>query len=295
MTTYDEGIDDRQDQLATAGSMTLTEHLRELRSRLVKSILAIAVGMTVGWILYDPIFAVLSHPINQVIAEAQARGQTVQVIVLGVGEAFTLKLKISAVVGLLIASPVWLYQLWRFVTPGLHKHERRSAYIFVAVSLPLFMCGVVLAYIFLPKGLNLLFGFTPENVGNFVEVSKYLSFFLRTVFVFGLAFLTPVILVGLNLVGVLSGKRLASWWRGIIFAVFIFAAVATPSGDPISMLVLAGPVLGLVALAILVCMLNDRRRARNNPEADYDQWSDDEASPFPDREDPPLDSPHGES
>ena len=188
-----------------------------------------------------------------------------------------------------------LYQLWRFVTPGLHKHERRSAYIFVAVSLPLFMCGVVLAYIFLPKGLNLLFGFTPENVGNYVEVSKYLSFFLRTVFVFGLAFLTPVILVGLNLVGVLSGKRLASWWRGIIFAVFIFAAVATPSGDPISMLVLAGPVLGLVALAILVCMLNDRRRARNNPEADYDQWSDDEASPFPDREDPPLDSPHGES
>lgn len=201
MTTYDEGIEDHTEQAIAAGSMTLTDHLRELRSRLLKSGVALGVGMVLGWIYYEPIFALLSHPINQVIADAQAKGQTVQVIVLGVGEAFTLKLKISAVAGLIISSPVWLYQLWRFVTPGLHKNERRSAYVFVAVSLPLFMCGVVLAYIFLPKGLSLLFGFTPENVGNFVEVSKYLSFFLRTIFVFGIGFLTPVILVGLNLVG----------------------------------------------------------------------------------------------
>ena len=279
MTTFDDGIEADTEQ--PAGAMTLGEHLRELRSRLVKSLLAIAVGMVVAWIWYDPIFAFLSAPIEQVITQAQAEGRDVQVVVLGVTEPFTLQLKISAVVGVVLAAPIWLFQLWRFVTPGLHRHERRSAYLFVAVSLPLFLSGIAVAYMVLPKGLELLFGFTPENVGNYVEVNRYLSFFLRTALVFGIGFLAPLVIVALNMVGVLSGKRLRSWWRGMIFGVFVFAAVATPSGDPITLLVLAVPMLVLVGGAILFAMLNDRRRARNGAEPDYDTWGDDEASPLP--------------
>ncbi len=290
MTTFDEGISSQSDDQVVESSMTLTDHLRELRSRLVKSALALAVGMVLGWIYYEPLFAVLREPIDQVIVEARGKGQTVQIVVLGVGEAFTLKLKISAVAGIILSSPVWLYQLWRFITPGLRKNERRNAYLFVAGSLPLFLVGVVMAYIFLPKGLSLLFGFTPEGVGNYVEVSKYLSFFLRTVIVFGVGFLTPVVLIALNLVGVLSGKRLMAAWRIIIFSVFVFGAVATPSGDPISMLVLSLPVLGLVVLAIIFCLVNDRRRARRGGEPDYTKWSDDEVSPIPSRDDPDVGS-----
>ena len=283
MTTLDEGVEHEQpDKVVAAGTMTLSEHLRELRARLVKSAIAIGLGMVVGWIYYDPLFRFLSEPINQVIATAQAEGRDVQVVVLGITDPLTLKMKISAMAGVILAAPVWLYQLWRFVTPGLHKNERRTACLFVAGSLPLFLTGVVVAYLVLPKGLDLLFGFTPENVGNYVEVSRYLSFFMRTALVFGLGFLAPVVIVALNLVGVLSGARLLSWWRGIIFGVFIFAAVATPSGDPITLLLLAVPILLLVVAAIVFCFINDRRRARRGAEPDYQQWDDDETSPLPD-------------
>lgn len=277
MTTYDDSVETEQ----PAGAMTLGEHLRELRSRLVKSLLAIGAGMVVGWIFYDQIFALLSEPIEQVITQAQSEGRDVQVVILGVTDPFTLQLKISAVAGIILAAPIWLYQLWRFITPGLHRHERRTAYLFVAASLPLFLAGIVVAYLVLPKGLDLLFGFTPANVGNYVEVNRYLSFFLRTALVFGIGFLAPLVIVALNMVGVLSGKRLRSWWRGMIFGVFVFAAVATPSGDPITLMVLALPMLVLIGGAIAFAMLNDRRRARNGAEPDYETFDDDETSPLP--------------
>ncbi|MCB0914090.1 MAG: twin-arginine translocase subunit TatC [Actinobacteria bacterium] len=283
MTTFDSGVSSsagEPDAKPAPGAMTLTEHLRELRSRLFKSALAIVVGMVVAWIFYDPIYAFLSEPITKVIEQAQSEGRDIQVVVLGVTDPFTLKLKVSAMAGLVLSGPVWLYQLWRFVTPGLHKNERRTAYLFVGFGFPLFLAGIAMAYLVLPKGLDLLFGFTPENVGNYVEVSKYLTFFLRTALVFGLGFLLPLVLVALNVVGILSGKRLLSWWRGIIFGVFLFAAVATPSGDPITMFVLALPMLILVGSAIGFSFLNDRRRARRGSEPDYDTWGDDETSPI---------------
>lgn len=288
MTTFDSGVSASSggadpggpEPGPAPGAMTLTEHLRELRGRLFKSALAIVVGMVVGWVYYDPIYAFLAEPITKVIEEAQRDGREITVVVLGVTDPFTLKLKVSAMVGLVLAGPVWLYQLWRFVTPGLLKHEKRTAYLFVGFGFPLFLAGVAVAYLVLPKGLELLFGFTPENVGNYVEVSRYLTFFLRTALVFGIGFLFPLVLVALNIVGVLSGKRLLSWWRGIIFGVFVFAAVATPSGDPITMFVLALPMLLLVGSAIAFSFLNDRRRARNAAEPDYDTWDDDETSPI---------------
>jgi sec-independent protein translocase protein TatC len=259
--------------------MPLVEHLRELRSRLVKASLAILAGMVVGWIYYDAIFAWLSAPFEAVVEQARAQGRDITLALTGVADPFVLQLQISAVTGLLLSSPVWLYQLWRFVTPGLRRHERRWAIGFVVVAVPLFASGVMLAYVVLPYGLELLFGFTPANVENIVAVDRYLSFFIRMVIVFGVGFLAPLMLVLLNFAGVLTGKRLLSWWRWIIFITFIFAAVATPTGDPINMLLLAGPILVLMTFAILICLANDKRRARKG-EPDYDEWDDDSTSPL---------------
>ncbi len=263
--------------------MPLADHLRELRSRLVKSGIAIVVGMVIGWIMYPTIFALLSEPFEGAVAQAQSEGRDVTLALTGVTDPFVLQLQVAAISGILIAAPVWLYQLWRFVTPGLHKHEKRWGIAFVAVATPLFAAGTVLAYLVLPIGLEILLGFTPENVENIVSVDRYLSFFLRTVVVFGVGFLTPLLIVTLNFAGVLSGKRLLSWWRWIIFAVFIFAAVATPTGDPINLALLAGPVLLLVSIAIGISLLNDKRRARKGLLGpDYSQWDDDQASPIDD-------------
>lgn len=261
--------------------MPLADHLRELRSRLVKSGIAIVIGMVVGWILYPTIFALLSEPFEGAVAQAQAEGRDVTLALTGVTDPFVLQLQVAAITGVVISSPVWLYQLWRFVTPGLHKHEKRWGIAFVAVATPLFLAGTLLAYTVLPVGLEILLGFTPDNVENIVSVDRYLSFFIRTVIVFGVGFLSPLLIVTLNFAGVLSGKRLVSWWRWIIFTVFIFAAVATPTGDPINLVLLAGPVLLLVVIAIGISLLNDKRRARKGLlEPDYDDWDDDEASPL---------------
>lgn len=267
--------------------MPLVEHLRELRTRLVKSGIAIVAGMVVGWIYYAQIFAWLSRPFEGVVAQARAEGRDVTLALTGVADPFVLQVQVAALAGLLLSSPVWLYQLWRFVTPGLHRHERRWAIGFVAVAVPLFAGGVALAYTVLPYGLEILFGFTPDNVENIVSVDRYLSFFIRTVLVFGVGFLLPLMLVLMNFAGVLTGKRLLSWWRWLIFVVFVFAAVATPTGDPINLILLAGPMLLLLVMAIGIALLNDRRRARKRGlEADYDTWDDDEASPLRTDSDP---------
>ena len=261
--------------------MPLVEHLRELRGRLVKAGLAILAGMVVGWIYYTAIFNWLSAPFEAVVEQARSDGREITLALTGVADPFVLQLQVSAVTGLLLASPIWLYQLWRFVTPGLRGNERRWAIGFVMVAVPLFASGVFLAYTVLPYGLEILFGFTPQNVENIVAVDRYLSFFIRMVIVFGVGFIAPLLLVLLNFAGVLTGKRLMSWWRWIIFGTFIFAAVATPTGDPINMLLLAGPIMLLMAIAIGVCLGNDRRRARRRRgEPDYSEWDDDEASPL---------------
>ena len=261
--------------------MPLTEHLRELRSRTVKSAIAILVGMVIGWFFYPQLFDWISAPFNDVVAQAKSQGRVITLALTGVADPFVLQLQVAAVAGILISAPVWLYQLWRFITPGLHRNERRWALGFVAVSFPLVLAGVFVAYAVLPIGLNILFGFTPDGVANIVSVDRYLSFFLRMVLVFCVGFLAPLLLVALNMAGILTGKRLLSWWRWIIMIVFIFAAVATPTGDPINMSLLASPILMLVTFAICFCLLNDRRRARRRGRIeDYSTLDDDEISPL---------------
>ena len=225
-------------QVKSAGAMPLTDHLRELRSRLLKAGIAIALGMVVGWIYYPQLFGWLSAPFETVIEQARANGQTVILALTGVADPFVLQIQVAAVAGIILSAPIWLYQLWRFVTPGLRRNEKFWALGFVAAATPLFAGGVMLAYTVLPYGMQILFGFTPAGVENIVSVDRYLSFFIRTILVFGVGFLAPLMIVLLNFAGVLSGARLVSWWRWIIFIVFIFAAVATPTGDPINLLLL---------------------------------------------------------
>ena len=262
--------------------MPLTDHLRELRNRLVKSGIAIVIGMVIGWIYYPQLFAWVSSPFESVVAQAEADGHQVTLALTGVADPFILQIQLSAVGGVVLAAPVWLYQLWRFVTPGMHGNERRWAIGFAAVATPLFAAGVMLAYTVLPYGLQVLLGFTPEGVENIVSVDKYLSFFIRTILVFGVGFLVPLLLVLLNFAGVLTGRRLLGWWRWIIMIIVIFAAIATPTGDPINLLLLAVPIVLLVIVAVGVCLLNDKRRARRRKgiDIDYSGLDDDETSPL---------------
>jgi len=261
--------------------MSLIEHLRELRNRLFKASLAIVIGTVLAWGFYPQIFEVLSQPVNEIVEKAQENGRDVRLVLGGVADAFILQIKVSVVTSMLLTSPIWLYQLWRFITPGLYRKEKLRAYLFVSVAVPLFVSGAVLAYIFLPIGLNILFGFTPLGVGNYVPVDRYLSFFLRMVLVFGISFLAPLFIVMLNIFDVLEAKAITSRWRVVVLSVFAFAAVATPTGDPVNMTLLAVPVLLLISIATFIAWLNDKRRARKRKDDPVLGLSDDEASPEP--------------
>jgi len=259
---------------ATDGAMPLAEHLRELRTRIIRSLLAIAAGMVIAWSFYTPIFNVLRKPFDSVM------GPHVTLALTGVADPFTLQIQVAAVGGFVLASPIWLYQLWRFITPGLHRNERRWALGFVGVAVPLMAAGAWLAYTVMPIGLQVLFGFTPQGVQNIVGVDRYLAFLFRMLLVFSIGFLAPLLLVLLNLANLLRGRTLLRSWRYIVLGTMVFGAVATPTGDPVNLLLLSGPILGLLFLAIGIALLNDRRRRRKGLLIDFDQWADDEQSPL---------------
>jgi sec-independent protein translocase protein TatC len=254
------------------GRMTLAAHLRELRSRLVKSILAIAAGGVFGLVFYQQIINAFIGPFKDV---AESEDLTAEINFGGIADPFVIPLKIALLVGVILASPVWIYQIWAFVTPGLYRNERKWTALVIFTSVPLFLAGIALCFWLLPRGLAVILGFTPDDVANIVLFSDYLSFVMRLVLVFGIAFLLPVFVVLLNAVGVLSRETLSSTRRWTVLGIFVFAAIATPTGDPITMLMLAGPMWILFEAAVLVCRLNDRRRAREaGPAIDDDVASE---------------------
>ena len=258
--------------------MTLIEHLRELRNRLFQVVSFLVVATIVGWFIYDFTFDLLKRPIDFAIADAAAEGREIGLVLAGVADAFTLQLKVSATFALIVTAPVWLWHLWRFITPGLQQKERRYGMIFMFTALPLFFGGVWLAYTVLPFAMDLLLGFTPQGVSNLLPVDRYLNFFLRTLIVFGLGFLAPVVIVMLSLANVVAGSTMMKYWRQVIMVVVVFGAVATPTGDPLNMLLLAGQMLILVFGAIGIAVLIDKRRGRTQEWSD--SLGDDEASPL---------------
>jgi sec-independent protein translocase protein TatC len=263
------------------GRMPLLEHLRELRKRVTISVLALVPGTILGWVYYDHLIRWLSSPICDVQVTSNAGGGHCGPLVInGLLGPFNLQVKVALAAGVFLASPVWLYELWAFVTPGLHRNERRWTIGFLATGVPLFFVGAAVCYWILPRATKLLLGFTPDGVGSLVDFNEFLSIVVRLMLVFGLAFEVPVFIVLLNLVGVLPSRRLLGWWRQLVFGVFLFAAVATPTGDPFTMTALAAPLCVLVAIAYGVCRLAEARRGSRD--LDYGRLDDDETSPLDD-------------
>ncbi|WP_179022890.1 twin-arginine translocase subunit TatC [Streptomyces sp. IMTB 2501] len=264
------------------GRMPLADHLRELRNRLAKAVLAIVVVTIVSAFFYQDIINFVTKPVLDSVGCSQSLGQLAKtknahcahITVSGLLAPFTLALKVALTAGIVLASPVWLYQLWAFVAPGLHRHEKKYAYAFVGFGFPLFLAGGYIAYHVLPMTAKVMIDLTPKGAENLLPAVDLVDLVTRMIVVFGLAFEMPLLLVMLNLTGVLSGRRMLGWWRGMIVGIAAFAAVATPSPDPGTMLALAAPIWALFFIAVAIALLNDRRKARRAAEGP----ADDEAS-----------------
>lgn len=251
------------------------EHVRELRNRLLKAVLGIVVATALAWFVFDPVWDFIKQPFCHLHQPEQFRSQCT-LVVNGIFDAFFLKLRVSFILGLVLSCPVWLWQLWAFVAPGLHRRERRWAYLFVGAAVPLFALGAVVSYVFLDKGLSVFLGFAPSSVVALISVKEYLHYFTTTLLVFGLSFEFPLLLIMLNLARVLTYERLRGWWRAMILGIFVFAGVITPTQDMFTMTVMALFMCMFYGAALLFARAHDRRR----PASPYTDLSDDEPSPL---------------
>lgn len=259
------------------GRMALSDHLRELRARLVRSALVIVVGFAIALFFYDELLDFVLAPYNDAREQLGADVET-RAYVKGATGPLMLQLKLCGVAALVCSSPYWLYQIWGFILPGLHRRERKWSRIFAAIAGPLFIGGVALGYFVLPKGLEVLIGFTPESLESLVEFGEYFSFLTRMLLVFGIAMEIPLFVIMLNLAGIVSGKAIGAHRPWIILGTFVFAAVATPSTDPFAMTALAVTMTLLFVLSEIIARTVDRMRARKP--TGTDQWADDEISPL---------------
>jgi sec-independent protein translocase protein TatC len=246
------------------GAMTLFEHLRELRYRLIVSILAILAGMILAWFFRYQLLDILQRPYFQAIEALKVKNPDTQTLLVNINltSPLALSLKVSALAGLIVTAPFWLYQLWAFVVPGLLAKEKKWALIFIAAATPMFIGGVLVAYVVLPKAITVLLSFTQAGVSNLQDINAYLSFLLRLMLVFGIGFLIPLIVLMLNIVGVIKAKQMAKYRSLVIFGTFVFGAVATPSTDPFSMLAVAAPMALLFLAAEVIARILDRRKER---------------------------------
>lgn len=244
--------------------MALVDHLRELRYRVIVSVLGLIAMAILAGVFQTQVLDVAMAPGLRAKAayEAAYPGVDVDFTLSNVTEPFSLTIWIMVVAGLILSCPIWLYQLWAFIAPALLKKEKKIAFAFIGAAVPLFLGGVALGYFVLPKGIEVLLGFTPSGLDlrNFLDVRTFLAFELKMLLVFGISFLLPVVLVSLNILGVVRGYQLGRARKGVIFGTVVFAAIATPSTDPFSLLALATPMTVLYFLSEMICRLNDRRR-----------------------------------
>jgi len=269
-------------QQASDGSMTLIDHVRELRSRLFIASLGLVVGLIIGFIVSNDVFTFLKQPYCSLPTSLVSQNGVVRCdfLVLGVGDSLLVRLKIALWVGIIIGSPVWLYQLWAFIAPGLHRHERKWAYIFVGVAAPLFLAGGTMAYLVVFHSLPFIMEAGVLGETTKLELSSYLSFVMNMILLFGAAFEFPLILLMLNFTGVVTGRKLLGWWRIVVFLSFAFAAIATPDPGPFGMTLLAACMSALYFIAVGVAIVNDRRRGRGKEI--YAGLADDEVSSLSD-------------
>nr|WP_226961881.1 MULTISPECIES: twin-arginine translocase subunit TatC [Streptomyces] len=256
--------------------MPLTEHLRELRNRLGIAALSVVIVAIVAAFFAKDIMDFLTDPVPICdLSDPEAEEKRCAVLAQnGLTAPFATYLRVSLLVGLIGASPVWLYQFWAFIAPGLHRNEKKYSRAVVGVGVPLFLTGTYFAYWLLPRAIPVLLSFSADDAQNFVSVEEVLDITVRLALAFGISFELPLLLVLLNLGGVVSGKRMISWWRWMVMGIALFAAAITPT-DLMSMIALQIPVTGLYFLACGIAMLNDRRRRKRDADAEL---ADDEAS-----------------
>lgn len=240
--------------------MALSDHFREFRARLMRSALVLVIAVVVALFFFGHIYDLVYGPYEH--AREKLGDDTTFPSTRGVGGGLLLYLKLCGFTAVVVTAPYWLYQMWAFILPGLYARERKMSRVFVAIAGPLFLSGVALGYFTFPKAIEVLIGFNPEGITNILDFNEYLTFFTRTLLVFGIAFDIPVFVVLLNIAGVVKGKALAAYRPWIIVGTFIFAAVATPSADPFTMTFMAVPMVLLFFVSEVIARLNDRRRAR---------------------------------
>ena len=243
--------------------MSLGEHLVELRKRLFRGAIAVVVGTIAGWVLYDlGIWTFLSAPITQ-LAEAQGQdGSKIALNIANITGGFDIHLQVAIVVGIVISSPVWLYQVFAFFVPGLTRREKWYTFGFFFTAIPLFFLGCAAGWFVLPHIVDIMASFVPTGSTSLYDTKYYLDFVLKLVLATGIAFVLPVFLVLLNFVGVLQGRTILKGWRWAILAITLFTAIATPAADVISMFLLAIPMVILYFAAVLVALWHDRVAAR---------------------------------
>ncbi len=242
--------------------MPLRDHLVEARRRFLLSAAGVLVGAVGGWFLFDPAFRVLQRPILDVAARRDA---IVSVNFSGVATALDMRLQVAVFLGVILSSPWWLFQVWRFVAPGLKKREKLYTLGFLGAAVPLFAAGIVVGLYLLPRAVELLTGFVPSDASNLIDAQTYLTFSMRMLVAFALGFVFPVVMVGLSWIGIVPARVWLKGWRWAVLIIFLFAAIATPTSDAISMLVLAIPMTALYFGAIGIGAL--RRRPRRKAEA----------------------------
>ncbi|MDN3309606.1 twin-arginine translocase subunit TatC [Microbacterium oryzae] len=264
MATTDTEVAVPDDQPYRDRKMTLGAHLIELRRRLMIAAAALVVGMVVAFIITDPVITLLTEPIAQV---ARTRGDDfAQLNFDSVTAGFDMRMRIAFALGLLMSAPVWLWQIWAFIMPGLTRKEVRYSVWFMATAIPLFFVGCYVGLLIMPHVIELMASFVPEAGAQFYKYDYYYDFVFKLLLVLGVAFVSPVFLVAVNLAGIVSGKAIMKGWRIAVVVATAFAAIATPAADITSMLLLAGILIVLYVLAGLVSMLFDRRKRKRHPE-----------------------------
>jgi sec-independent protein translocase protein TatC len=238
--------------------MSLGQHLIELRKRLMWAALALIVGMVVAFFITDWVIAVITEPLR-VVAEDQAK---VELMFDTVTSAFDLRLRMSFAIGLLISAPIWMWQIWAFIMPGLTRKEVNYTVGFLAAAIPLFFAGCYVGLLIMPHIVELMATFVPEGAASFYQAAYYYDFVFKLLIVVGVAFVLPVFLVALNFAGVMSGRAILKGWRVAVLVSVIFSALATPAADIVSMLMLSGIMIVLFFAAAGVSLLFDRRKAK---------------------------------